>query len=1258
MLNITPLDLDGWASRDAARRELPVLVRRLIHARPASISNIDFPAFETTTEGGWDGRLTATGTDTWVPNGASFWELTCEGRSRVAGKATDDYRKRTAATDKDIRESAVFVFVSGRRWPGKEKWQRARMAEGQWAEVRAYDADTLSAWLELAPSAHAWMNGRLGRSLDDVCASDDVWTEWAGASAPRLPPSAFLEAIDESDQRLRAFLAGSPSSPFVVAGETRSEAAAFVAAALMDQRFAAAGERLVVARSTAGLQWIKAHGEGAVVLVGTQDLELALGDLPSRTHVIVATDRSSDDRSAAAVIEPLTWEAFRRLVGELGIDEDERERLEHESGYRMGILRRRLSRIPAVRVPEWAGKTDLAKPLLGLALAGGWYWQRPGDREVLCALTQQDEASLERSIRQLATLGDAPIFSVGDAGGVVSRPDAFDALRGQVTRGDLERFFEQIRTVLGEPDPALELEEEKRWAANIYGKERRYSGTLRRQIAETATFLAVSGRGLFGGTIAFDCASAAARLVRDLFARQDDFTWFHLRDVLRSLAEAAPDDFLTALERDLPHEAIDQGVWKTIKPTKGTTNENYRASLLWALERLAWDSNRFPRAANALAALATRPLDDNWVNKPEHSLYTCLHPWLAQTAASVESRIRVLNALDRSYPQVTWPLALKIIDQRLGHASYADRPRYRRDAVGHGHRPTADDRRIIPAATELVLGREGKSLAQIQELIRKSPCFDGPDLARLWDVVEQWAQSASESDVAVVREGIRQIALRRQRSKRTPYTDVRARALFKSLKPAAPANRHAWLFQSTWVEYGSDELEVENLDHAARERRIEEERKGALRELWEEGGLSSIVAFARSVGAPHLVGHVAARSFPNFPAERVVRLVADADLDAWEQRELFLRGALDALDEDRCTAVLRSFREEWNDRRDLMVKLLCAAPARLSTWNVLDGLSPDDELAYWRSLNHLNYTDDPVILERLCRGFLAAGRATVAFRQAGFHEELLPSQLLIDILKAVAYVPSSTEETWPLQSHSVEDFFEVLDKRDDYDKQDLLGLEFIYVDHLDDTPRGVSAMSKEIAADPSLVAVAVRSIYRRGEGEDEPDQVDPKIAAQNANHWYSVMHQAKLPPASDAEGQIDPTRIAQWMQRARELLVECGRLDSGERVIGELIGRTIKEIDEMWPPRSVAEALDPFVSEHLAQGINRGIANSRGAVWRGPDGAQERVLATKYRKWAGAIMVEAPRLAQALEEVAKSYDHEAEHWDTEAKLKRRAPHGR
>ena len=92
----------------------------------------------------------------------------------------------------------------------------------------------------------------------------------------------------------------------------------------------------------------------------------------------------------------------------------------------------------------------------------------------------------------------------------------------------------------------------------------------------------------------------------------------------------------------------------------------------------------------------------------------------------------------------------------------------------------------------------------------------------------------------------------------------------------------------------------------------------------------------------------------------------------------------------------------------------------------------------------------------------------------------------------------------------------------------------------------------------------------------------------------------------------------------------------------------------MWPCEPVRQVLEDIQSKSMMQGAHTGVYNSRGVVWRGEGGDQERELAEKYRKWGQSLRHSHPYVSsKLLMELARTYEHEANREDTEAGIRRR-----
>ena len=197
----------------------------------------------------------------------------------------------------------------------------------------------------------------------------------------------------------------------------------------------------------------------------------------------------------------------------------------------------------------------------------------------------------------------------------LSKIDVLFGIRHAITKADLERFFFIAQYVLAEKDPALELPDDDRWAANLYGKSRDHSHALRDGICETLVLLAVHGNHLFEARLGLNVKARVDTLVCNLLIPLDAETWESQQADLPEYAEAAPEVFLDILETDLA--SSDPQVLALLRPaSSGVFGRCARSGIFWDSRNSAWDPARVLRVARLLARLSEPQIEDNWANKP------------------------------------------------------------------------------------------------------------------------------------------------------------------------------------------------------------------------------------------------------------------------------------------------------------------------------------------------------------------------------------------------------------------------------------------------------------------------------------------------------------------------------------------------------------------------------------------------------------------------------------------------------------------
>lgn len=140
--------------------------------------------------GGHDGFVQAARATAFVPAGASVWELSVN--QRAASKADDDYKKRKDVPDGSPTHEATYIQLICRPWSKARQWARAHATDGRWQDVRAYNVDRLTTWLEQAPATRLWFLELRGRSPVGVTMAGAWWARWSGETNPALQPNTLL----------------------------------------------------------------------------------------------------------------------------------------------------------------------------------------------------------------------------------------------------------------------------------------------------------------------------------------------------------------------------------------------------------------------------------------------------------------------------------------------------------------------------------------------------------------------------------------------------------------------------------------------------------------------------------------------------------------------------------------------------------------------------------------------------------------------------------------------------------------------------------------------------------------------------------------------------------------------------------------------------------------------------------------------------------------------------------------------------------
>ena len=1256
-LGIKAAQIEQWSENNiSARMRFPVLLRTLIHSTGRVLTRVDIPGNDDAERPGWDGIVEAGEGTPWIPKGRSGWEFGVT--KDIKGKADDDFIKSV----KTLQPDTTFVFVTPRRWPGKSKWVADAKIKGLWKDIRAYDASDLEQWLEQSLSAQTWFANEANIPAEGIRTLDKCWEDWASVSTPPLTGTLFCPAIEVSKRALLSRLSGAPDKSILISADSTEEALAFLAqifGELGGEELASYRDRVLVFDKVGVLPRLAQGAPAFIPVVFKRDVERELAPHVGAMHSIVVYPRGVGHITPDIVLEPINYQSFGKALKEMGKSRDEIARLAKESGRSITVLRRRIANVPVVQTPEWAADHKTVESLVPFAFVGAWDSNNETDKHGLSYLAGGREyAELEKEFQRLTQLDDVPVWSIGIYRGIVSKLDLFYAIASAITSDDLNRYFEMARKVLGEDDPALDLEEDKRWAAHIYGKTRKFSASFRKGISETLVLLAVYSH-LFRACP--DVDTKVCLLVRDLLPTPLTTRVLEANcSDLPTYAEAAPEEFLSIIERDLKTGTPE--VFGLMRPmgTGVLGRSSPRVGLLWALELLSWNPATFPRAVFILSQLAQVECNDNLTNKPINSLMMIFRAWMPQTEVGHQERAKLLQTLAERFPDVAWKICVTQFGDHyvdgIGH--YSRKPIWRSDGHGAGEplttaKPIHDFQREM---VEMALRWKSHSLDTLSDLVERLQSLDDSSQIRVWRLIEAWQDKASDVDKAAMREKIR--------TNVSALASGEAKKVYAKLTPSDLLNKHAWLFRDIWVATSAEEKEdAKKSGFKIREEHIKKMRIDAMREILKQRGFAGLLELARHGKASHQIGIYANDLLSE---QKIMEFLQAAFRMVMEEKnndpvKNLITGVLRAMSDDRQRErILGKIAKGLSEEN--VARLLLLAPFSKSTWKLVDALGETAQNSYWNEvvIGWVYYPEEEA--DEGVRRLLEAGRPRAAFLYIGCHVETVDAQLLFRLLSEVAGGGNERPDEYLPDKHNVERAFKHLNASPMLTLEQKANLEFAFIGflaqawakHVDSY--GIPNLERHIEAHPEVFIEAVVFAYRREDGGEDPIElrIAPSRRENVATSCSKLLEFLERIPGQGSPDELKAAILEKWIATVRQRCAELSRGEIADFCIGKLLARGPVGKDGVWPCESIRQVMEVVQSEAMMEGAWNVAYNSRGVHMRGEDGTQERELAEKYRKWGQVLQFSHPFVAsKLLMQLEKTYEREANREDEDAGIRRR-----
>ncbi|MFE4077067.1 hypothetical protein [Peribacillus sp. YIM B13477] len=129
-------------------------------------------------------------------------------------------------------------------------------------------------------------------------------------------------------------------------------------------------------------------------------------------------------------------------------------------------------------------------------------------------------------------------------------------------------------------------------------------------------------------------------------------------------------------------------------------------------------------------------------------------------------------------------------------------------------------------------------------------------------------------------------------------------------------------------------------------------------------------------------------------------------------------------------------------------------------------------------------------------------------------------------------------------------------------------------------------LEKQIEEQPELFVQAVAMAYKRSDGGEDPVELRPPnqhVKEQRAGAAYRLLEKLSTIPGHNSEGELDPDRIVNWVQKVLESAIELSREDVCDFCLGKLFSKAPIGEDGVWPCEPVRKVLDRIVNAKVSR---------------------------------------------------------------------------
>jgi hypothetical protein len=1235
------LPLNNWANQTNIEFEFIELIKRLVFAADfkSKVENVMFA----------DLLIQSSDNNSeYIPNGKSIWEIKSSSPSK---KLLEDLEKKCSSL-KDLNKSQIIlIYATPFFIEQKNDWLKQWKNRG-WKEIRIYDAEIITTWLEKEPSVSLWFELKhLGNfPTDGIVLPEDFWEEWSTGPNLKLDSSIILGGRENERNEILNLI--TLSNIIAIQGTSREEVIAFIISSLMvDDNIKDTFLRkcFIIDNQNAFRKLIEINDK--LILIPRFDDYSILNLGLKSGHTILAPIGLDDTNNwnQKITLSSLDREKFIHALVNSGCSEETAKRISKESNRNITILRRQLGFNRTI--PSWTNSENI-KEIIPALIVGRWNGDSEKDKSLIANISGYSYEDFIFKLNKWLVVSDSPIVRIGNSWRLTSPLDAWTNGSRFLLNFDFEKLYAAFIEVLSEKDVSLEIPQQQRLFTPS-NKAIVFSSWIKDGIIQSLTIIAV-----FGDKLKLDLQISSQlwvdNIITKLLELSDSALWKSFERLLPQIAEASPNGFLTSIEKHLnDNDNVINSLF--IEEDGFITPRSYHTGLLWGLENVAWLPEYFSRTILVLVKLSVIDPGIKILNRPINSLVEIFKPWHFQTLANFHERMDVLKLIANSEKQIAWELLCKLLpdNHSVGFPTHTMRWRLFDENLQKPktYQEIWDTHSTI---VDILLSSFEINEYRFSQLIEKSVNLSMSDRDKVLSSLESKIKDLKQIDF-VAWHSTRKILSQHRSHPKTEWALPESilqkyERIYNELMPKDEIIQTTWLFDDYHPKF-VEGIIYPDVPFDEEEKIIQKKRFDVLTKLYLQYGIDRIIEISSNIKQPGIYGDTLARIIED--DKIVIKLCALLNSEnnklVFIQSFLYRKCIVKGID---WTFTIYDHLDSLNfTYKSLAIFLLSVIQNRV-IWEKIETLNSLIQEYYWINLKPRFHNLQENDLEYGIKNLINYKRFFTALEISSHIPEKLQSDLLIDVLEKSATQIGSEEIR--IDGYEVNRVFEVLDSRKDIDRSKMIQLEWYYLPILASygNPRNPKILHEELAINPDFFIEVIKSFYKSKDEAlniKERDGLTDEQIQTRAKHVYELLNSWKTIPGVNENGEINTEELNSWIHKVRELAIETDRLEVVDIQIGKLLAQ-YPENNKIWPPKEICQVIESINTDSLISNFSSATFNKRGFSTRGAfeGGDIERGHAEYFENLAKLQRSKFPIVASILSNLARGYREDAKRMDVRA----------